>query len=443
MRHSNNTKSVDVRRGDRIDLAACIFGLALLHSQSAFALKADYTLGMQAEYTDNITLTDANTQDDVALSLLGGFLVDHAAAGLDADVRGLLDYRNYLDNTYDNETLGSLSGVVEWRPLPGLLHMVVEDYFTQTAVDTAAPDTPDNRVDANAFSIGPDLFFRLAPATTLETQLRRSEYYFEDTTADSNRNTVAAGLVRAIRPQLSLSANLAYEDAEFPDQHLSDFTKTDYFLRGISRHGRTEITADAGLSDIDRNIGDDVDGFLGRLSLGRQIRTNARIDLEMASQYTDSGVDLLSAGSAPFELDRSGEQTTGDIFFDNRIEARYFSGTSERSWGAYLIARDEDYEILPQDRRTMGGRLEFRRGISESLYLNGYAQYREEEYLELNQTNKDSELGLGLERQLARRFTARLDYTFNSRNSNVAGLDYDENRILFLVYYGSDPQLFR
>lgn len=424
-------------------LAVFAVACAAIPLQDALALRADYTLGVQAEYSDNITLSETNTREEYPLSLLAGVSLEHSAAELDADVRGLLDYRNYLEDTYDNETLGSLSATAEWRPMPGALHLVVEDYFTQTAINAADPETPDNRVNANAFSIGPDLFFRLAPATTLETHLRRSEYYFEDTTADSSRNSIGLGLVRAIRPQLSLSANIAYEDAKFSDDSDGDFNKMDYFLRADIERGRTLLTVDAGVSDIDRSVEDDVDGFLGRMLLGRQIRTNARVDLEISSQYTDSGVDMLVAGSAPFVFDRTAEQVSGDIFLDNRVEARYISGTSERSWGVYLILRDEDYEVLPQDRRSYGGRVDFRRGISESTYLNGYAQYREEDYSELDQTNKDSELGLGLERRLTRLITARVDYILTSRNSDVAGLGYDENRILLLVYYGSDPNLFR
>lgn len=418
-------------------------GCTLCQVQNAHALRADYTVGVQAEYTDNITLTDTNTEDEVPLSLLGGVLLEHAAAELDVNVRGLVDYRNYLQDTYDNETLGSLSAAAEWRPMPGLLHLVVEDYFTQTAINTAAPETPDNRVNANAFTIGPDLFFRLAPATTLEAQVRRSEYYFEDTVADSSRNSIGAGLVRAIRPQLSVSANVGYEDAEFSENSRNDFSKFDYFARADLERGRTELTVDAGMSDIDRAVADDVDGFLGRLMLGRQIRTNARVDLELSSQYTDSGVDMLTAGSSPFDFDRSGAQVSGDIFRDNRIEARYHSGTAERNWGLYFTVRDEDYEVLPQDRKSAGVRLELRRGIAESTYANAFVRYRKEDYTDVDLVNKDSELGLGVERRLTRQISARLDYIYNTRDSDDADFDYEENRILFLVYYGSDPQLFR
>ncbi|MBI5462560.1 MAG: outer membrane beta-barrel protein [Gammaproteobacteria bacterium] len=422
----------------------CVFGLLLLLTHNAYAVRADYMLGVQTEYTDNITLAETNTQDETTLSLLGGFLVDHSAAELDVNARGLLDYRNYLEDTYDDEPLGSLNARAEWRPLPGTLHWVAENYFTQTTINSAAPETPDNRVNANAFSTGPDVIFRLAPATTLETHLRRSEYYFEDSnTADSSRNAITVGWVRAIRPQFSLSANAAYEGAQYSDQSQNDFTKSDYFIRADTQRGRSDLVADVGVSNIDRNVGDDVSGFLGRLSLGRQIRTNARLDLEMSGQYTDSGMDLLTAGAAPFVLDRTGEQISGDIFFDRRIEARYHAGTSESNWDAYLIARDENYELLPQDRKSTGVRLQVHRGISGSLYLNGYGQYRREDYLQLDQLNKDIEFGLGLERRLARRISARLDYIFNTRNSNVAGMDYDENGIVFLIYYGSDPQLFR
>lgn len=421
----------------------CLFGFFMSVSHSAYAVRADYTLGVQAEYTDNIALTEANTKNETTLSLLGGFLANHAAADLDANVRGLLEYANYLENTYDNEVLGSLSAVAEWRQLPGALHWAVEDYFTQTALNAQAAETPDNRVNANAFSAGPDIIMRLAPATTLETHLRRSEYYFEDIASDSGRNSILASWVRAVRPQLSLSANVGYEETKYSERGLSDYDRLDYFVSADTQHGRSEFLVDVGASSIDKNIGDDVSGFLGRLSLGRQIRTNARLDVDVSTQYTDSGTDLLAAGSAPFEMDRSGEQISGDVFFDRRIEARYTSGSSEMNWSGYLIARDEDYELLPQDRESKRIRLDFHRAIAESLYLNGYVQYGKETYKDLSQDNKDTELGLGLERRLARKITARLDYSFLNRNSNVAGADYDENRVLFLMYYGSDPQQFR
>lgn len=423
---------------------AWIFGLLSPMSHNAYAVKADYMLGAQAEYTDNITLVETNTQDETTLSLLGGFLVDHSAAALDVNARGLLDYRNYLENTYDDQPLGSLNAQMEWRPRPGALHWIAQDYFTQTALNSAAPQTPDNLVNANAFSTGPDIIFRLAPATTLATHLRRSEYYFENSsTSDNSRNAISAGWIRAIRPQFSLSANVAYEDAQYSEQSQNDFTRLDYFMRADTRRGRSNMVADLGMSNIDRNTGDDVSGFLGRLSLGRQIRTNTRLDLDMSGQYTDSGMDLLTAGAAPFAFNRTGGQISGDVFFDQRMEARYHSGTPGSNWDVYLIARDENYEILPQDRKTTGLRLQVHRGVSGSLYLNGYGQYRREEYPELDQTNKDTEFGLGLEQRLARRISARLDYMINARDSNTTGMDYDKNRIIFLIYYGSNPQQFR
>lgn len=428
-------------------LLACAHAAVLLYIPDALAIRTDYTLGMQAEYSDNIRLTENGQQSDLALSLLGGMLVEHTAAELDANIRGLFDYRDYLEDTFGSETLGSLNANVEWRPLPGALHLIAEDYLTQTRVRSTEPETPANRINTNALSVGPDVFFRPAPGNTLETQIRRSEYYFEDsptvTSPDSSRNSILAGWVRALRPQLSLSANIAYEDAEFEDQSQFDFSKTDYFLRAAYERGRSDVIADVGLSDIDRNTGEDVDGFLGRISMGRQIRMNARLDLDVSAQYTDSGMDLLATGSGPFALDRIGEQVSGDIFFDRRVEARFISGTADRNWAAYVIARDEDYELLPLDRRTTAVRLDVRRGIADALYLNGHVQHRIEKYSDIGQTNKDSEIGLGLERLLSRKVTARLEYAFNTRNSDVAGADYDENRVLLLVYYGGNPDSFR
>lgn len=419
--------------------AGCVAHVPVSH-----AFRNDYAVGVEAEYSDNFTLSETNEEDEVGLSLLLAYSLEHSSSIFDANVRAFLDYANYINNVFPDETLGSLRGDLEWRPMPGMLHWRLEDYFTQTLRDAAAPETPDNRINTNAFSTGPDIFFRLAPATTLEANLRRAEYYFEDSDVDSSRNMAALGWVRALRSTFDLSANIVYEDTDFSEEVNDDFERFDYFVRADTRRGRSTFIADIGATHIDRDNQEQLDGFLGRLSLLRQIGVNSQLYVEAAGQYTDSGTDLLMAGAGPFELDRSNELVTGDIFFDRRVEARYRRGTSERNWELHLLLRNEDYEILPRDRETYSVRFNFHRALAQSTYMNGYVLLRREDYVETTQLDKDAEYSLGLERRLARNLTARLDYVFNTRDSTLVGGDYDENRVTLLIYYGrTNPRSFR
>ena len=416
----------------------------LLYVPVVQAIQVDYGFGAGAVSSDNIALQQDNEREDFGLSVLAGFSLQHTAARLDADLRGGIDYTDYMNDVFADQTLGSLRADVEWRPLPNILHWRVEDYFTQTRRNVLEPETPGNRVNANAFATGPDLFARIGPATTLETHLRRAEYYFEDNTADSSRNILSVGWVRALRPNLDASANVSYEDAAFTETDGLDFQRFDYFLRADSRRGRSSMRVDLGVSQIDRDSAEDVDGFLGRLLLTRQVGVTTVLNLEVSSQYTDSGTDLLMAGPAPFTLNRTNDQISTDLFNDRRIEARYRSGTSDHNWGAYIQLRNEDYETLLLDRETQALRLDFHRNLTASLYLNGYLLLRRDEYTDVPQrTDKDATYSLGLERRLSRVVTARLDYAYNTRDSSMAGLDYDENRVLLLVYYGSNPGTFR
>jgi len=408
------------------------------------AIQVDYGFGAGAEYSDNIALEQDNERDDFGLSVFAGFSLVHTAAKLDADLRGGIEYTDYMNDVFADETLGSLRADVEWRPIPNVLHWHVEDYFTQTRRNILEPETPGNRVNANAFATGPDLFARIGPATTLESQLRRAEYYFEDSAADSSRNILSLGWVRALRPNLDASANVSYEDAEFTETDDLDFDRFDYFLRADSRRGRSSMLVDLGFSQIDRESAKDVDGFLGRLLLTRQVGVTTVLNLEVSSQYTDSGTDLLMAGPMPFTLDRTNEQISTDLFNDRRIEARYRSGTADRNWGAFVQLRDEDYETLLLDRESQALRLDFHRNLTASLYLNGYLLLRRDKYTDAPQrTDKDATYSLGLERRLSRAVTARLDYAYNTRDSSMTGFDYDENRVLFLIYYGTNPGTFR
>jgi len=418
--------------------------VCVIHTPVSQAFRSDYAIGFEAEYSDNMALTENAEEDEIGLSLLLAFSLEHTSAAFDADVRALFDYANYLNNVFDDETLGSLRTDLEWRPLPGQFHWRLEDYFTQTALSAAAPETPDNRINTNAFATGPDIFFRLGPATTLETSLRRAEYYFEDTDVDSSRNIATVGWVRALRPSFDLSANVAYADTDFAEEINNDFKRIDYFVRADMRQGRSTLVADVGATRIDRDNEERLDGFLGRLGWVRQVGVNTQFYIEASGQYTDAGTDLLMAGARPFELDRSSEIVSGDIFFERRIEARYRRGTSERNWEVHALLRDEDYELLPLDRETYSARFLYHRGIAQSTYLNAHVLLRREDYLDTTQLNKDAEYRLGLERQLGRNLTARLDYIFNTRDSNLVGGDYDENRVLFLIYYGrTDPRAFR
>lgn len=423
--------------------AFCGLLAVLAYAPHAQAIQVDYGVGAGVEYSDNISLVRANEQDDTGVSLQAGFSLLHSTSVLDADIRSGIEYLDYTNDVFSDETLGSLRADVTWRPIPGVLHWQLEDYFTQTVRSSIVPETPDNRIDANAFSTGPDIFVRIDPVTTIEAQLRRADYYFEDTPTDSYRNIASVGWVRALRPELDVSANVAYQDANFTETDNIDFTRLDYFVRADSRRGRSELLVDIGLSQIDRDNSEDLDGFLGRLLLTRQVGVYTTLNLEVSSQYTDSGIDLLMAGATPFELDRADEQVSGDLFKDNRIEARYHTGTADRNWGAYLQLRDEDYELLDLDRESAELRLDMHRNLSASLYLNGYVMARREKYTDLSRTNKDAEMGVGLERRMTRNITARLDYAHNTRNSSDAFFDYDENRVFFLIYYGRNPATFR
>lgn len=419
-----------------------VLGL-LAYSSAAHALRADYGVGVGAEYSDNISLVQTNEESDLGLSFLAGFLLEHSTSTLDADIRGGIEYIDYTNDVFSDETLGSFRADVYWRPIPGVMHWRFEDYFTQTVRTSITPETPDNRINANAFSTGPDFFIRLDPASTLEFQLRRAGYYFEDSESDSDRNLASLGWVRALRPELDVSANIVYQDASFTETDDIDFERLDYFLRAESGHGRSRLLIDLGATRIDREVEDDIDGFLGRLLLTRQVGVYTTLNLELSNQYTDSGIDLLSAGASPFGLDRSNEQVSGDIFNDRRFMANYRTGTSDRNWGVYVQLRDEDYETLDLDRESREVRLDTHLGLSASLYFNGYIMLRREDYTDLSRKNDDAELGLGLERRMTRNITARLDYIYSTRDSSDSLFDYDENRILFLVYYGNNPAAFR
>ena len=418
-------------------LAGCAMTLPSL------AARVDYSLGVEAEYSDNSTLASSNENDDLRQSALLGMSFQEDTSKLTADIRTLVEYSDYRDDSFPDESWFYLNGNASWAIRPSSFYWIVEDYYSQQRRNSLLPETPDNLIDTNVFSTGPDFYFRLNPANRLHLGVRGSDYRFEDTPVDSTRGLLLIAWQYAISASTELSLNAEYQDVAFDEVEDADFDRQDLFFRIETQPSRSSFQLDLGASYIDRELEEDVDGFLARMIWRNQFRQESYFQLDASSQYTDSGLDLLSSGAQNDQFDRVGEQISGDIFYDSRLEATYSFGLAASSYTIQASYREEDYEVLLQDRRSRGLRIGYEYMYSPTLTLTGQLQYRKYMNLDVDQTDRERTGGIALNYRISRNYTLRTEYNLNTQESNIPTAEYDENRILLVFFYGRDPGSYR
>jgi len=357
----------------------------------------------------------------------------------------MIDYRKYRDNTFSDESWYYLNGRVDVTLMPSSLFWVFEDYYSQVERDSLSPDTPDNLVNTNVFSTGPDVYFRINSLNRLHLENRYTDYKFDDTPTDSQRKSLLVSWEYTASSNINLSTNAEYHDAYFKELDDSDFRRTDIYFRIDGQQSRITYQFDIGRSNIDREVEEDVNGFLTHLVLRNQFRLDSYFQLDASAQYTDTAQDLLSSNSQTPnpQINLIGEQISGDIFYDRRVEMTYHLGSSINSYQLQLVYRDEDYEILLQDRRTHGARINHIYNYSTRITFNSFIQYQTYDNLDVDQLDKLALAGLAMDYRLSRNYTMRFEYNYSAQESTVPTSDYKENRILFSVFYGRNPRSYR
>ena len=124
---------------------------------------------------------------------------------------------------------------------------------TDTVVDVAAADTPDNRQQRSRYATGPELQLRFSPRDTLILSGRYSTLQVDADGTDSDRTNGNVTWQRLVSPKLTLALDATYESVEFEQDDLvgisNDFSN-DYDRQTASlnivrriRHGQINLNA--------------------------------------------------------------------------------------------------------------------------------------------------------------------------------------------------------
>lgn len=387
-------------------------------------------LSVGASHSDNINRVPGAEEEGTIGQV--GLLLNHGRESrrLRTSVNANVAYQHYFDGLFDEDVIGGADGALTVAIVPERFEWVVEDSFGQLATDPFAASTPENRENVNVFSTGPDFIQRLGAATSLRLSGRYTTSDYETSAVDSERQSGAVSLVRALSSSSNLSLNATGEKVEYDDVLDTSYEIYQGFVRYDVRSARTTLAADLGYTILDDGS-DTSDGLLLNLSVSRQISTASSVVFGIGTQFSDSG-DLFRMTN----LDSQNVVASSDPFESRFASLGWDFQYNRTSFGLAAQVRKEDYENIGSlDRKTTSYSGYFTRQLSRRMDFRMQVQLEEEDFGSLGFEDQELLANASLGWTLGRMTGLRLQYDRFDRDSTDNGTGYTEDRVsLFLTW---------
>lgn len=415
-----------------------------LRASPAAALQADFGAGYSLVMSDNITRTPDGESEWINIGR-GIFSLRELSDELDARLFSQLELRHYVQDTFDEDLLLALDGAATWTIAPRRLSLTVEDVYTQVAIDPRGVMTPTNRQEANAFSVGPNVFADLSPVDRLEAGARFGYLYYE-TSPDSSRYSGFVRLLHDLSPITSVSLNYEPSQVDYRSNALSssDYTRHDAFVGLRTTLFDFGVSVDGGQTLIEREGREDADGTLARAALTRRMNSTTSMDLAASRVFSDAGTDLLNINPAvdgpfpapvtPAEFAESGIYRGDNFDWTFRHQRLY---EDDR---AYVFWRELEYDTAPfLSRRIRGGAIDVGYDYTATLSGSLFADYAKTDYLNAPRTDEDRGIGARAVYRIRRAVFLTAEGRWSERDSTLGSQNYDELRAIVTIMYRTNP----
>jgi hypothetical protein len=421
----------------------------------ALAGQVDYGAGLGLGHESNITRSPTDPRAEWTQSIFAGIGYAEHTADLRAELLAQVERRNYVRNTYQDETIPSLGALAVWTIAPQRLSWVLEDVARESLLSLSTPDTPTNRVKTNSLSTGPQLTFRANPTNTPILGARYGRYDIEGT-GDNQRYSGYAGWLSRVSELDTLSLNYLATRVNFdPPSLYTNFLRQDQFLLYERVSLLNRLTVEGGTTHIRRYGGEETSGRLARVAALYALTSGSAVRLLLSDQISDSATDLirgLAYGNAtammpaiPTEaaavapLGGTTNVATTDIYRSQRGELTYVmrGGRIESTIQGYT--RRVDYVTLDQDYREAGWRLTLTWISSGTLRIYADANYVKRTFPSLDEQDTDRYSTLGVTYRLTPSLFVSAEGGRIERESNVSTQSFLDSRVLLLLGYSTGP----
>jgi hypothetical protein len=417
--------------------AALVAGM-LAGMQPAIAGELSYGAYVGMGHTDNIERVNDDKQAETIASIGAQLSLEHESRRLTSSITSRLEYRDYLDNTFDSEVIGNLVGNALFDIVEERLTWTIEDTFGQSTVNQFAPVTPGNRENVNYLSTGPDLTLPFLTRNRFIVRGRLADVNYESSNLGNQRIRGELALKRDLSEASNASINATSEQVDFEDDtQFIDYDRNEGFLNYNANSARTNLSIDGGITEI-RSQGENQDTWLGRIAFTRHVSSSATLTFEVGHDFSDAGTifveleSLLQPGSTdPVPVQQTAtpfENTYGLLrgeFSGRRTEVRLQAGYNDEKY--------QDQSTFDRARLTLLLTLE--RDLSSVISAHIGGNYSRQDYETLGRTFADMTATLGMRWNFGRASYVSLDYQYLDRSDDLSTAEYSANEVWLRVAY--------
>lgn len=422
-------------------------------STGASAQQLDYALRTGIRHSDNINQSSTNPISQNVLVPGFDFTFQQQGSTLQANVAGNVEYRDYLGNAFDSQTLAQLSGQANWTILPQRLDFAVLDYAGVQPLSTLSTNVPTNQQQTNVLVLGPTLRFRVTDTLRGQAELRYTNSYASKTTDfDSSRGMAALRLLKDLSPTTHLSANIDTERVTFQHTNAGPaYNRTELFGRYVSQFTRVDLDTALGWSQINFDRAPNVSTPLLRFSMAWRPTLRSTFRIDAARQVADAAQDLLGQTAqnpingimSPYapslaqpNIGTGGAVITSEVYIERRLEASYAFIGQRLTFRVAPLYRKFDYVNDPGFNQTgRGGSIGIDYRLSERTTLWSFANTEAVRYSSLARRDKNTSYGIGLTDEMTAHWSWTLSVVHDLRSSNVADVGFHANEIYLGVVY--------
>lgn len=453
-------------KNERKDRKIAYFGFLLLMQpvSNACAGALAYGIGYLTEYSDNIGRVPTDPTVDWANSVVAAIGYQESSPEILARVRVQAQYRDYKNDTYENEAIYYVDAAAIWSILPQSLTWSVYDRADQVTLDVTRADTPDNRTTVNFFSTGPDAYFHLDHVHTLALGARYGnvKYNYNDsangsTTNDNNRYGAHARWNYLASKEHVYSLNYLYEQVEYADTTQNDnYVRHDAFVRADWRRNLSQFVVDAGTTKIVQEQGPGDEGPSLRLTWNQRLNSESTASVLLGKQFLDPGGALLATTTEPGQsatlpLPQPITASTGvvDFYFTNSAEIAFRRASSSLLVEARAFYRDIDYQALSvsSDRDENGFRVDLAYNPG-STFIPGVFFYNTNSNFQANpipptsaRSDTLSDVGVRFLYRSTRQLSTNFEYRRSQQTSSDASKEYTENSVFLSFTYSTNAEI--
>ncbi len=435
----------------------------------ALAGQYDYGAGFALRHDSDIKSTSADPRAEWTETLFAGIAYTERTVDLTARLLAQVERRDFVRNTYRDDTGYFLKGAAVWTIVPQRLSWTVEDLAGESLLDLTAPDTPANRIKTNSLSTGPEFAFRVSPADQPVIGARYGRYDIQGA-GDNQRYTGYARWLHRLSEPEKLSLNYELTRVDFtPPSLFANFLRQDQFLGYETLSPLNSLIFEAGTTHIQRYGGDQTNGRLVRMAALHALTSETAVRLNLSDQISDAATDLVRrvarvtspmTTSTPFEtaaeVPLSGSSvSTGDVYRSQRGELVYVARGRRIEYTLQGYTGRIVYVTLDQGYREAGGNVRLTWTQTDTVRVYAYADYLKRTFPSLKRPASDPILGPFDERDTFR--TAALGVTYPltpnlsvsaegrrlERDSklppDVPPQGYVDNRFMLVLGYSTGP----